>query len=220
MPVTATCPSCNKKCQVDDQYAGKQVRCPSCGNTLTMPVPDAPMAQAIPEPPSAAAAEPTSGAAGANFMDTLKQSLAAFRVDALSTNLLYAGAGCLLGMVVFTFLPWFSFPQLGMMPAQFRIGGTVLGIQAGIGIVNLLLSLGALAFLLVTVVVIKKRETFDIGLWVAGCWGALAFLWRLINVSQLGSFSGIGLYLTLLASLGAAGTFGYIIFQRFIQKKA
>ena len=40
MPITATCPSCSQKLQVDDQYAGKQVRCPgqSCAVLFCIPV--------------------------------------------------------------------------------------------------------------------------------------------------------------------------------------
>lgn len=220
MPLTATCPSCSQKCQVEDQFAGKQVRCPKCGNTMTMPLSDVPTAHAAPEPPLAAA-EPLPGAPGAGFVDTIKQSLAAFRIDALTTKLLYAGAGCLAAMVVFTFLPWVSIGNIGVGQFQMHVGVTRLGIQVpdGSGVLNFLLSLAALAFIVVTIVVIKKRDVFDISLWVAGGWGALASLWRIINVANFGSAAGIGLYLTLLASLGAAGTFGYIIFQRFMQKK-
>jgi hypothetical protein len=213
MPITATCPSCSQPCQVDDQYAGKQVRCPKCGNTMTMPTAQVPTAQIVSEPPLASpmpnSADPVPpGAPGAGFMETVQRSLAAFGLDPLSITLFHAGVGCLAGMVLFSFFPWFS---LGIV--------SVLGISAYIGILNFLLSAGALAFVVVTLVVIKKKDTFDISLWVVGGWAALASLWRLVDVARLGSLSGIGLYLTLLASLGAAVTFGYIIYQRFVKKK-
>jgi hypothetical protein len=213
MPITAACPSCSQKLQVDDQYAGKPVRCPKCGNTMTMPRADVPTAQVVSEPPLAAPMlVPTDpllpGALGAGFIETVQRSLAALGLDALSTKLFYAGVSCLAGMIVFTFLPWFS---PGIV--------TVLGISVYPGILNFLLSAGGLGFVVVTLVVIKKKETFDIGLWTVAGWAALASLWRLVDVARLGTFSGIGLYLTLLASLGAAGTFGYIIFQRFVKKR-
>ncbi len=37
MAVAVTCPHCQKQMQVEDQLAGQQVYCPSCGQTLTAP---------------------------------------------------------------------------------------------------------------------------------------------------------------------------------------
>ena len=206
MPITATCPSCSQLCQVDDQYAGKQVRCPKCGNSISMPMPTV---TATPLPPVATPLDaPATPAPGAGFLETAQHSLAAFGLDALAIKLLYAGLGCLAGMILFTFFPWFS---LGIV--------TLLGISVGVGVLNFLLSAAALAFVIATLVVIKRKDTFDIGLWAVGGWTAVASLWRLVDVARVGNFAGIGLYLTLLASLGAAGTFGYLIFQRFVKKK-
>jgi hypothetical protein len=40
-----------------------------------------------------------------------------------------------------------------------------------------------------------------------------------VNVCQLGGASGIGLILALLTSLGAAGAFGFVVYQRVFKKK-
>jgi serine/threonine protein kinase len=42
------CPSCQKKLQVADEHAGKKVKCPGCGQVLTVPVPAPPPAEAPP----------------------------------------------------------------------------------------------------------------------------------------------------------------------------
>src|SRR4029077_3046977 len=205
--------------QVEDQYAGMTVRCPKCGNLIQMAAaasaPPAPPAQGAPPPatprpppptPSPAAAP---GPAGPGFMETIQQSAASFGLDALSVNLLYAGVGCLAGMVLFTFLPWFTISSpIAIGPI---VSGSILGISLWPGILNFLLSAGAIAFLIVVFAVVKKKDTFDVSLWVAGGWSAVAALWRLGQTINYGQFTGFGLILALLASLGAAGTFGFVI---------
>jgi hypothetical protein len=220
MPITATCPSCTQMCQVEDQYAGMMVKCPKCGNIIQVARPEAavipaaaplaaaPLPPAPPPPPASSAPGVAPGPVGPGFMETLQQSIKSLGLDPLSVNLLYAGTGCLAGLVLFTFFPWAAIGPI-----------SVLGMSLWYGIFNFLLSAGAIAFLIVALVVLKKKETFDISLWVAGGWSALASLWRLFDVANIGSLASLGLYLTLLASLGAAGTFGFIIFQRFIKKK-
>ena len=214
MPITATCPSCSQLCQVEDRHAGMMVRCPKCGNIIQVARPDAaaaPMPAASPPatptpPPATPGAAP--GPAGPGFVETIQQSATSFGLDALALKLLYAGVGCLGGMILFTFFPWAS-----------SVLVTILGISLVEGALSFLLSAGVIGFLVVVLVVLKKKEVFDISLWVAGGWSALAVLWRLFDVARFGHIAGIGLYLSLLASLGAAGTFGFIIFQRFIKKK-
>jgi hypothetical protein len=58
MPEIITCPSCQRKLQVPEEYFGKLVQCPECKQTFTA----APSAPAAPPAASAApaAAEPTS----------------------------------------------------------------------------------------------------------------------------------------------------------------
>jgi hypothetical protein len=222
MPITATCPSCSQLCQVEDQYAGMMVRCPKCGNIIQVADKASPSPPPAPAAPASAPATPapSSGAAGLGFLETVRQSAAIFGLDGLALKLVYGGAGCLAAMVMFTLFPWFSYatPSGGALGS---IGyGSILGISLAPGQINFLLSAAALAFLVVTFVVLKKNETFDMCLWVVGGWSALAALWRLSELVRFGSLAGVGLYVEILASLGAAGTFGFIIFQRFIKKKA
>ena len=71
---------------------------------------------------------------------------------------------------------------------------------------------------MVVAIVLNNAQLFNISLWTAGGWGALAALWRLINVIDAGRFSGIGMYLSLLAGLGAAGMLGFIAVQKVMKK--
>jgi phage FluMu protein Com len=213
MPITATCPSCSQMCQVEDQYAGMMVRCPKCGNIIQVARPGEAPVQTVPPaatpmpmpaaPPDGAPPPPSAppGPAGPGFMETIQQSFIAFSLDPLSQRLLYTGVACLAGCVLFTFIPWI--PLFDTAPR----------------VMSFLLSAGAIAFLIVSVVVLKKRETFDVSLWVAGAWSVMASIWRLADLAQWGSVAGVGLYLALLASFGAAGSFGFIIYNRMIKQK-
>jgi hypothetical protein len=173
------------------------VRCPKCGNLIhtaastaaappvaAMPPPDArtPMTPVpIPGPPP--------GPVGPGFIETIQQSAASFGLGDVGLKLLYGGLGCLAAMVLFTFLPWLTVSSpVGVGPA---VSVSRLGISLPEGMVNLLLSAGAAGFLIVVLVVVKKNDVFDIGLWVAG----------------------------LFASLGAAASFGFILYQRFHKSK-
>src|SRR2546430_2556171 len=37
MPITASCSACNSAFRVGDEYAGKRVKCPKCGEAMTVP---------------------------------------------------------------------------------------------------------------------------------------------------------------------------------------
>ena len=37
MPISVQCPACKKKLKAKDQMAGKQVKCPSCGDLFVLP---------------------------------------------------------------------------------------------------------------------------------------------------------------------------------------
>jgi hypothetical protein len=37
MDVTFSCPSCKQELEADDSWAGKEIQCPSCGATFTIP---------------------------------------------------------------------------------------------------------------------------------------------------------------------------------------
>src|SRR5262245_35614023 len=65
--VTFTCP-CGKKLQVRDEFAGKQGKCPACGNVVSIPRPEETYepsvltAEVVEEPPLAEAVGPDEGA--------------------------------------------------------------------------------------------------------------------------------------------------------------
>jgi hypothetical protein len=237
MPITLTCPKCGQMCQVADQHAGKMVGCPKCQNAIQVPPTAAPVtATPIPAPPIPATPEPVPpateapapGPIGPGLLETLNQSIANFGLDPFTMKLIYAGMGSLLAMVFFTLLPWVtvsvSFSGVGQIPGfsggeGFSASHSVLGIQTMIGWINILFTLGAAGFMAAVFLVLKNVKFLDGSLWAAAGWGGVASLWRLINVFQWGGYSGIGLYLTLLASLGAAGTFGFVVFQRLTKKK-
>jgi hypothetical protein len=225
MPIAATCPKCSQMCQVEDQYAGMMVRCPRCGDTIQVARPGSaavsaapPAAAPPPQSVSASAPPPPLPSPGApvgpeppGLMETIQLSATIFGLDALSMKLIYAGLGCFAAVLLSTLMPWFSIFFGGPV-------AIVLGIQTGIGWITILLTLGAGGFVVVVFLALKQKNLLDISLWVAAGWGGLAFLWLLVNVAQWGG--SFGIYLALLASLGAAGTFGYVVFLRLTQKKA
>ena len=202
MAITVTCPNpnCRQMATVEDQHAGMNVQCPKCGGTIAVPGAAAPGAA-----PAAAPGAPVQFSS-ANFMGNVERLAG----NAQAKMLLWIGLGCLAGLVLFTFLPWITV-SFG------EVSASALGIRLGMGIIQLLLSLGAIAFVIVAVV-LNNAQLFNISLWTAGGWGAAVGLWRLINVIDAGRFSGFGLYLSLLAGLGAAGTLGFIAVQRVMKK--
>jgi hypothetical protein len=225
MPITVTCPSCKQLCQVQDQHAGKKVRCPKCSAVIDVPLPAAtPINETL--PPTVPAEPLSAGPPGPGLKETLQQSTSAFGLDALTVKLLYAGMGCFAGMIVFTMFPWitvtsagFGIPGIQGRDVGFSFSGSWAGIQFWYGWVNILLTLAAGGFVGAVFLALKKADLFAYSLWAAAGWGLVASLWRLVNVMQAGSFSGIGLYLTLLASLGAAGTFGIIAVKQQMKKR-
>jgi predicted Zn finger-like uncharacterized protein len=50
MPIATTCPSCNQRLQVNDQHAGKAVRCPKCQQVFQVPKEAPPVRPARPAP--------------------------------------------------------------------------------------------------------------------------------------------------------------------------
>jgi len=60
MDISFKCPICDQELEVDASGAGSSIECPSCSNTISVPVPDPsiaplapPVAAAPPEPPKA-----------------------------------------------------------------------------------------------------------------------------------------------------------------------
>ena len=219
MPITVTCPnpSCGQVCAVQDQYAGMQVSCPKCQTVFGVPAAAAPVAPvaAVPPPVSMGAPGAPMGPGFGGVMD----NVARLAGDPLSKTLLLAGLGCMAGIILFVFLPWVSFGFSGNVGGKgISIGGfSVSGISIWWGVVTLLLTLGVAGFVAATIFM-NRADLFQISILVAAGWSGLLALWRLINVIEAGSLSGIGLYLSLLASLGAAGTFGFMAFQRLVKR--
>ncbi len=57
--ILLTCEQCDKSLRLRDELAGKRIKCPGCGRTLTVPLPDGEEAAAAPPPRAKAAVKPT-----------------------------------------------------------------------------------------------------------------------------------------------------------------
>jgi hypothetical protein len=204
MAINATCPNpgCGQVVAVKDEYAGTSVICPKCKGAIVVP----PMAEPIniTTVPPPAKLPTAAGIPSAGFMENFD------RLAGPQKILLWAGLASLGVMVLSTFLPWVS--------VSFGVGSaSSIGLRGAGGAFQLLLSFGGLAFVIVAIAV-NQNQLYNISIWCAGGWSALATLWRLIDLMDvlganrhLASISaGIGLYLSLLAALAGAATFGII----------
>ena len=107
MSITATC-ACGKVLKVGDQYAGKRVRCPACGQTVLIPDP---AAEEVLE--EAGYETPPQGqrAASINFAKAMQQ----------------LGIGGMISLAVFfiafitTFLPWYYYKEISVNPFDIRL---------------------------------------------------------------------------------------------------
>ncbi|HEX7899679.1 MAG TPA: hypothetical protein VF950_18055 [Planctomycetota bacterium] len=91
--ITFTCPSCQGKNQVGDEFAGRKMKCPKCGTRIRHHK-DGPveiLTIGAPPPPSAAATEPAAPAVGAPAAEPLKESTAV--LAAVADKLLSQGEG-------------------------------------------------------------------------------------------------------------------------------
>ncbi|HTU89065.1 MAG TPA: hypothetical protein VMF69_03110 [Gemmataceae bacterium] len=55
MPISLTCPKCNTKLRVAEQFAGKMIKCPKCSAVFPFSLPEKPAAITAKTPPSAPA---------------------------------------------------------------------------------------------------------------------------------------------------------------------
>jgi phage FluMu protein Com len=220
MPITVTCPSCKQMCAVADEHAGMQVRCPQCKNVITVPgaIPAAPVYTSPPPssfaPPPPVVESPASTAPpGKSALAGLNEAASAVGLDSLARILVYCGWGCLGFMVLTVFLPWASVDLGGYSASS-------LGISSSGGLMTLFFTL-EVGFLLVFFFFMSKNpQMFQTSLWAAAWWSVHASLWRFIDVIQEGRFAGWGLYLALVFSLGAAGTFGTLVIRRMSQRRS
>src|SRR5260221_41688 len=103
MAITITCPSCKQLCNVAEEHAGLQVRCPHCSGIITVPgmAPAAPVytpaapPPGMPPPPLGAAGAPPrpeySAPPGKSPFASLDDAARAVGMDKVSTILFYCG---------------------------------------------------------------------------------------------------------------------------------
>ena len=127
------------------------------------------------------------------------------RLDGVSQKLFAGGLLALAVLAVATLLSWAS---VSYGVGQFRWSASVRGVQTGAGVLILVLSAAAGVFAGFTF--LKKAPWWVGSVYAAGAWGGLASLFTFWKVIQLGSWAGFGLYLAVLAALGAGVAFGLL----------
>ena len=84
-----------------------------------------------------------------------------------------------------------------------------------------LTGLGLLLFLLVFFFFLSKNsQMFQLALWAASWWSVHLVIWRFVDIIHFGRHAQWGLYVALVFSLGAAGTFGIVMLQRLSFKSS
>jgi len=236
MPIVARCPNpaCGQTLQVPDQYAGMQGKCPNCGTMVTFqpaaaaaaaPGPAGPPAYAPPAapppaytPPAAQPAYPPAagpdaymaqapGAAGTYPPPPLGQVPAPPAGPSMSpqelVQLICVPAGlfflvllliaCLVPWV-FTHAPWDS--SLNMR----NLNGIGFG-EAGIFFILCLLTAAVVGLTYLF------RQALPLAATVAAGFGTFAFFFFLAEVVRFGSYAKAGIWIGLVAAMGAAGAF-------------
>src|SRR5262245_38102401 len=197
MPITAQCPGCNQTLSVNDEFAGMQGKCPTCGAMVTFPNPGAQAAAPPPaplppqadfaQPPPAASSQPPAwdpGAAG-YALPTPRDNTELFTIIGISAATFF-----LLLLFISTFLRWVrgveSFPGLS---------GTFFGDGRLILLFSLLLTVGmGLNFL--------SRRFLPLIMVVAGAFATFVLV---LMLAHIGSGAGAGVYVALIAALGIMG---------------
>jgi hypothetical protein len=196
MPITAQCPGCNQTLSVNDEFAGMQGKCPTCGAMVTFPsaavqAAAPPSAPAPPpadfqQPPPAAYSQPPAwdpGAAG--YAPPIP------RDNTELFTLIGIGAGTFFMLLLFisTFLRWMSVAE---GPG---VSGTFFGDGRLILLFSLLLTAGVgLNFL--------NRRFLPLSMVVAGAFATFAFV---VLLAHIGGNAGAGIYVALVAALGVMG---------------
>jgi hypothetical protein len=202
MPITATCPGCKQTLSVQDQYAGMQGKCPTCGTVLTFPVPPPsvfPMAPSAPPPPlpdfspapsggsAYAGGPPASRAPGTTF------SLAG--LDQMASILLPVGLFFLLLEALATFLPWVSNPLRSYS-----------GIALGAATLFLFLCL-IVGGIVATTFFVKENLALSAVIGAAfGTFSLLCLLAEMSLASRQGG-TGAGLWIGFLSAIGVTAAF-------------
>ncbi|MFO0968033.1 MAG: hypothetical protein U0793_20960 [Gemmataceae bacterium] len=238
MPILVSCsnPECRQQCVVPDEFAGRLVRCPKCPALIQAPLQPTPeQRQSIPAddfnldlgefrfgegPPAGMPPPPPPAAPDTDAIGILAAFLRRCGVNKAGTVVLGCALGCCLFLVLFTFLPWQTIAHPDDLAPGLRLGVVTIG-----GAFTLFLTLGLLAFV-VTTLLLRKRPLFEIGLWILPTWGALSALWRVLEIVTaygrigLSRYSaGFGLFFALVASIGLAGTAGFVAFSRLGKRR-
>jgi hypothetical protein len=208
MSIRVECPngSCGKNLKVKDELAGKAVKCRACGTVLKIPagvvsqgpqpgVPDHECVEAVAAPTAAAGA-----------WEIIERQCRKTHLDIIGRNLFAGGMAALFLLAISPFFNWASH-SVGM----YSFG--IAGIHTAAGVLIILLSLGAVGF--GAWVFFQKAEWFPYALYAAGSWGALIFLYLLVQLFRFGSLAGFGLYLGVLMALGVGAAFGFQAFRQF-----
>jgi hypothetical protein len=198
VPITVLCTNfgCGGVITVEDKYAGATMKCPKCHTSIAVPA-----SQSSSRKRQKAEAE----AAPKRPAVSMTANLTNLLDDARARRFLWIGLACLGGLAVFTFLPWMNASERpgdigAMAPSEIGFGHIP-------GTAQLAGSLAAAAFVLGTIYS-NNRRLFARGLVFAGALAALLALWRLIDFGIWGTITGIGVYLSIAAAVGAAITLG------------
>ena len=214
LSITLTCPNpnCQKRLKAPDKFAGKAIRCPGCGMAITVTSATAVPSHAPPPiPPLDPLVRPDSSVthvppdSGGGLWDAIQRKGRIYELDRASLRILSCGLVALALLSFSSFLPWAS-----LSSGFFRLN--LLGVQTGVGLFVLFLSLGVGIF--VGVAFALQRLAFEISVYTGAGWGLFASLWLLVSIVNVASTGlvvlGVGLCFAFLCSLGVAGTFGLV----------
>ena len=190
MPITARCTGCGQTLSVQDQYAGMQGKCPSCGTVITFPAAAPPLFPAAAPPlfPTSPAAAP---AASAPLVDQPPPAMPGVPrtpfslagLDELASITVPAGLFCLFLEVIAAFLPW----------------GPISGIRGGTSTLFLFLCLIVGAIVGST---FHFKNNLRLNAVIGAAFGMVALLVTFAEATHLGNWGpGLG----LVASLGMLG---------------
>ena len=207
--IRAVCPKCGQS--FGSQYGW--VTCPECKTEFThfREVQAVTSATAVPSYAPPPDVPPDSGG---GLWDAIQRKGRIYELDRASLRILSCGLVALALLSFSSFLPWAS-----LSSGFFRLN--LLGVQTGVGLFVLFLSLGVGIF--VGVAFALQRLAFEISVYTGAGWGLFASLWLLVyivNVASTGLVGlGVGPCFAFLCSLGVAGTFGLVAIH-FLRRRA
>jgi hypothetical protein len=214
MPITAQCPGCSQTLSVNDEFAGMQGKCPSCGTMVTFPAPGVQATAPPPAPPppqgdfhqppaaSYAPAPAWQPGAPGYAPPPPRDNTELFTIIGLS-----AGAFFFLLLLISLFLRWVSLNK--SIPSEVRMqelipkgfSGTHFGDGRLILLFSLVLGAGVgLSFLM--------RKFLPVVMVAAGAFGTFTFLVMLAHFGKtfVEDYSaGVGIWVGLFAALGIMG---------------